>query len=218
MKQLRSLSRFNDIIILDTATWGKALILNGELQSTEADQEIYHRALCFNAMQPAAKHVLVLGGGEGATARMILNSGQDKQVAMVEIDPEVVSVCRQYIPSMGGTVWDNPRLHLIFDDAFTFVDNCQEKFDAIISDLSSPAPGNTSDPLYSLHFYEKVKRLLRPNGIFVMQATYKPERYVADFKKAFPNAGVWSEWIPSFGVPWYFMGGSYESKIKLAQA
>lgn len=218
MKQLRTLSLYNDIIILDTATWGKALILNGELQSTEADQHIYHRALCFNAMQPAAKHVLVLGGGEGSTARMILNSGHDKQVAMVEIDQTVVDVCKRYIPSMGGTVWENPRLHLIIDDAFSFVGNCQERFDAIISDLSSPTPGGISDPLYSAHFYDKVKRLLRPNGIFVMQATWRPERYWKDFKQAFPNAGTWSEWVPSFGVPWHFFGGTNESKIKLAQA
>jgi spermidine synthase len=216
MKIFRAKSKFNDIIVLETQTWGKALFLNNELQSTERDQEIYHRALCFNAMQPAARHVLVLGAGEGSTARMILNSGPDKQVAMVEIDQKVIDVCREHIPSMSGTVWDNPRLHLIIDDAFTFVNQCSERFDAVVSDLSSPSPDGISEPLYTKHFYSKVKDILKPGGIFVTQATHRPDRYWKEFKEAFPQSGTWSEWVPSFGVPWHFFGGIYESKLKLA--
>ena len=218
MKIIRKQSKYNDIVVLETVTWGKALILNDELQSTERDQHIYHQALCFPAMQPAAKKILVLGAGEGSTARMILQSSPDKQVVMVEIDQMVIDVCREHIPSMGGTVWDNPRLHLIIGDAFTFVEECAEKFDVVVSDLSSPSPDSTSDPLYRDHFYGKVKNILKPNGMFVMQGTHDPKPYMKDFEKSFKKPSCWSEWIPSFGVPWYFIGGVYESKIILKVA
>ena len=216
MKEIfRCQSKYNDIVIVDTATWGKALILGGELQSTEKDHHIYDRALCFSAMTNSMKHILVLGSGEGSVARMILKSDPDKRVAMVEIDQTVVDVCKKEIPSMGGSIWEHPNLNLIIDDAFAFVDKCSEKFDAVISDLSSPFPGSSSDPLYGPQFYDKVKSILKPKGLFVMQATWKPDRYIKGFQSSFSNVQAWSEWVPSFGVPWYFFGGSYEPKIKL---
>lgn len=218
MKLFRTKSKYNDIIVLETATWGKCLILNGELQSAESDQHLYHKALCFNAMQPMAKNVLVLGAGEGATAKMLLASHPEKKVCMVEIDQKVIDVCKEHIPSMGGTVWENPRLNLVIDDAFLFVDKCTEKFDIVVSDLSSPIIDGSMEEGFTKKFYTKVKSVLRPGGLFIMQATHRPNIYWDDFQSEFVEPGAWSEWIPSFGVPWYFMGGKYEPKITLAQA
>lgn len=208
MRIFRDKSEFNEILVVNTATWGKALILNGELQSTEKDQEIYHRSLCYGAMQPSARNILVLGGGEGATANLILKSGQNKQVVMVEIDPKVVAVCKSQIPSMGQDVWTDPRFTLIIGDAYAFVDKFTEQCDVIVSDLSSPTADGISEQLFQKNFYEKVKKILRPGGLFLMQATDRPHLYWKDFKEAFPRSQQWSEWIPSFGVPWYFFGGA----------
>lgn len=207
MRVFRDKSEFNEIMIVDTATWGKALILNGELQSTEKDQEIYHLSLCYGAMQPSAKNILVLGGGEGATANLILKSGKDKQVVMVEIDQKVIDICKERIPSMGQNVWDDPRLTLIIGDAYAFVEKFNEQCDVVVSDLSSPTVDGISEDLFSREFYKSVKKVLRPGGLFIMQATDRPHIYWKDFKEAFPRSQQWSEWIPSFGVPWYFFGG-----------
>lgn len=207
MKLFRDQSEFNEIIIADTRTWGKALILNGELQSTEGDQHIYHEALCSLVNQPGAKNVLILGGGEGATADRILKYAPAKQVIMVEIDQKVVDLCKEHMPSLGNQVWDNSRLHLVIGDAFKFVEETSEVCDAIVSDLSSPIIDGTSERLFYADFYTKVKRILKPRGLFVMQATDQPEKYWSDFKKSFQSAIMWSEWIPSFGTPWYFFGG-----------
>lgn len=210
MRVFRTKSEFNEIMVVDTATWGKALILNGELQSTEKDQEIYHRSLCYGAMQPSARNILVLGGGEGATANLILQSGELKQVVMVEIDQKVVDVCKERIPSMGQNVWNDPRLTLIIGDAYAFVEKFNEQCDVVVSDLSSPTVDGISEDLFSREFYKSVKKVLRPGGLFVMQATDRPHIYWKDFKEAFPRSQQWSEWIPSFGVPWYFFGGVNE--------
>lgn len=208
MRIFRDKSEFNEILVVNTATWGKALILNGELQSTEKDQDIYHRSLCYGAMQPSARNILVLGGGEGATANLILKSGENKQVVMVEIDQKVVDICKSQIPSMGQNVWTDPRLTLIIGDAYAFVDKFTEQCDVIVSDLSSPTFDGISEQLFQKNFYEKVKKILRPGGLFLMQATDRPHLYWKDFKEAFPRSQQWSEWIPSFGVPWYFFGGA----------
>lgn len=207
MRLFRDKSEFNEIIIADTKTWGKALILDGELQSTEGDQHIYHEALCSLTNQSGAKNILVLGGGEGATADRILKYGADKQVIMVEIDQKVVDLCKEHMPSLGNKVWEDPRLHLVIGDAFKFVEETTEIYDAVISDLSSPVVDGSSELLFSADFYEKVKKILRPRGLFVMQATGRPELYWSDFKRSFDKAVVWSEWVPSFQIPWYFFGG-----------
>lgn len=207
MRLFRDQSEFNEIVVVDTATWGKALILGGELQSTEGDQHLYHEALCSLVNQSAAKHILVLGGGEGATADRILKYAPNKQVVMVEIDQKVVDVCKEQMPSLGNKVWDDPRLHLVIGDAFKFVEDTTEVYDAVISDLSSPVVDGSSEPLFHADFYEKVKKILRPRGLFVMQATGKPDLFWPDFRKSFDKAIMWSEWVPSFGMPWYFFGG-----------
>lgn len=207
MRILRDKSEFNDILVVNTKTWGKALILNGELQSTQADQDIYHQALCYDVGQTKAEKVLVLGGGEGATANLIIQKSKDSQVVMVEIDRKVVDICRREMPEMGGNVWTNPRFNLVIGDAYKFVKEFDDKCDAIVSDLSSPTVDGISESMFQKEFYKDVKRILRPGGLFVMQATDRPYLYWSDFKAAFPHSDRWSEWIPSFSVPWYFFGG-----------
>src|SRR5690242_18174165 len=96
---VRRKTRFQNAILADTYSFGRCLILNNEIQSAEKDEFIYHECLVQPAMvlHPGARNVLILGGGEGATAREVLRHRRVRHVTMVDIDGEVVEFCKKYL-------------------------------------------------------------------------------------------------------------------------
>lgn len=111
------------------------------------------------------------GGGELATVREVLRHANVENVVMVDVDQTVVEFCRRYLPEWGGdVVASDPRLELIFGDAYAYLMNCQETFDVIIMDISDPIEAGPGAMLYTQEFYAHAKTLLNPQGVFVTQA------------------------------------------------
>src|SRR5476649_2871878 len=67
---------FQSVAILRTAVFGKMLVLDGDTQSAQFDEKIYHESLVHPALAASAspERVLILGGGEGATLREVLRN------------------------------------------------------------------------------------------------------------------------------------------------
>src|SRR3989338_9191628 len=101
-------TQFQQIEILDTKSYGRCLVLDGKMQSSEVDEYIYHEALVHPAMltHPHPEKVFIVGGGEGATLREILRHKSVKQVLMVDIDQEVVESCKLYLPQWSQGAFD----------------------------------------------------------------------------------------------------------------
>ena len=169
----RGESRFQRIEVLDLYMYGRSLIIDGKVQSSEKFEWMYHEPLVHPAMvtHPEPSRVLVIGGGEGATAREVLRHGCVDEVHMVDIDAEVVKVCRELLPSMNEGVFEDPRFSLIISDGRRFLENLREevKYDVIVVDATDPTEGAPSCKLYTKEFYEAVYRALSPNGVFVTQ-------------------------------------------------
>ncbi|MEZ5375755.1 MAG: polyamine aminopropyltransferase [Acidimicrobiales bacterium] len=149
------------------------LFLDGDLQLSSVDEFRYHEALVHPAVTGAA-NVLILGGGDCLAAREILRHPEVESITMVELDSGVVELMRT-VPELAvlpNGACDDPRLQIVNDDAFTWVDRRASEgrvgFDAVIVDFpdpDTPALGR----LYSVELYERVGRLLRPNGRVVVQ-------------------------------------------------
>ncbi|KAG7030499.1 Thermospermine synthase ACAULIS5 [Cucurbita argyrosperma subsp. argyrosperma] len=165
-------SKFQDIVLLDTKRFGKALLLDGKLQSAEKDEFIYHESMVHPALllHHNPKTVFILGGGEGSTARETLKHKSIEKVVMCDIDRDVVNFCRAHL-SENQDAFQDEKLHIIFDDAKVGLEGQPEKFDIIISDLADPHEGGPCNHLYTKSFYEEgIKPKLNDNGIFVTQA------------------------------------------------
>ncbi len=167
-----SRSPYQQIEVLDTEAFGRCLVLDGRVQSTEVEEFIYHEALVHPAMvtHPDPRTVLILGGGEGATLREVLRHRTVERVVMVEIDPQVVEICRRYLPEWSDGAFDDPRVTLIIDDAARYLQEKEDLFDVIICDLTDPAPGTPAEGLASEEAFQAMHRHLRPGGILVNQA------------------------------------------------
>lgn len=172
-----SKSEFQKVEIIRT-TFGKMLVTDGKTQSSQMDEYVYHESLVHPPLLKAAlegkesgpKSVFIGGGGELATAREVLRHKSVDRLVMVDLDAKVIEVCKKYLPEWGGEkVAQNPRLELVIGDAFAYLNNCTETFDAIIMDISDPIEAGPGIMLYTQEFYRHAKSLLNPNGVFVTQ-------------------------------------------------
>ncbi|MFP3492316.1 MAG: polyamine aminopropyltransferase, partial [Vulcanisaeta sp.] len=192
-------------------------ILDGKTQSTLYDEFIYHESLVHPAMitHPNPKKVLILGGGEGATAREVLKHRSVEEVVMVDIDEDVIKISKEYLPEMNQGVFENPKLKLVIGDGRKFVSNTKDKYDVIILDLTDPLEGGPSYLLYTVEFYNILKDRLNENGIIVTQATstfYALRTFATVYRtmaSVFPIARPYHVYVPSFDSTWGFVIGSF---------
>ncbi|MBK3332169.1 polyamine aminopropyltransferase [Persephonella atlantica] len=196
-------SKYQEILILDTPEFGKMLVLDGLIQTTEKDEFIYHEMLAHPAMLMHKKpeRVLVIGGGDGGTVREVLKHETVKEVHLCEIDEEVIIVSEKYFPSIAGKLKD-PRVKIFIEDGNRFLEEKKDYYDVIIMDSSDPV--GASEVLFSEDFYKKVKQSLRKDGIMVAQ-TESPVLQENYFKKAysqitkvFRNVGVYLAYVPTY--------------------
>jgi spermidine synthase len=155
--------------VIENGTFGRALYLDGVLQTTERDEFIYHEMLAHLPVlaHGAAKRVLIIGGGDGGMLEEVLKHRSVEHVTMVEIDPSVVEMCRTHLPSISGEAFDDPRLDLVFADGAAFVQETDQRYDVAIIDSTDPiGPGEV---LFTETFYRGGKRVLNPGGILVTQ-------------------------------------------------
>jgi len=200
-------TRFQEYEIFDSPVWGRVLVLDGRVQSASADEFIYHEALVHPAMtaHPAPRRVLVMGGGEGATLREVLRHPQVARVVMVDIDEELVKLCKEWLPSFHRGAFDDPRTEMVFADARGWLaDQPDASLEVIIIDLPEPVGGGPAVMLFTREMYELVQGKLAPGGVVAVQSgaagmfgPLMPELN-ATLKAVFPRVAAYGAFVPSF--------------------
>ncbi|HLQ63425.1 MAG TPA: spermidine synthase, partial [bacterium] len=109
----RAQTAYQEVVIQQFDHLGRCLLVDGKIQSAEVDEYIYHELLVHPVMitHPQPRRVLVCGGGEGAPLREILRYRSVESVTMVDIDRELVDLCREHLPSWHAGAFDDPRVH-----------------------------------------------------------------------------------------------------------
>lgn len=157
------------LMIFDNAMFGRVMVLDGVVQTTEKDEFIYHEMLTHVPLlaHGAAKRVLIIGGGDGGMLREVCRHSTVEHVTQVEIDQAVIDMCREYLPNHSNGAFDDPRVNIVIEDGIKFVTETDEKFDVIISDCTDPiGPGEV---LFTSTFYDGCQRCLNTGGILVAQ-------------------------------------------------
>jgi spermidine synthase len=148
---IESKSRYQNIKIVKTVPFGRQLILDGYLQSSEFDEHIYHESLVHPAMllHRHPKIVLIAGGGELATVREVLKYKSVERVIMVDIDKKVVLMCREHLKFADNELYNDPRFELVIGDAREFIEGYKgEKFDIAIMDVVDSLAEGPAQSLY----------------------------------------------------------------------
>ena len=184
------------VLIFQNVLFGRVMALDGVVQTTEKDEFIYHEML---AHVPILAHgrvsrVLIIGGGDGGTAREVLRHLVPHTVTLVEIDETVLRACREHLPTI-GTCWDDPRLELIVGNGVSYVEHANAAYyDLVIIDGCDPV--GPARGLFSVEFYRACERLLRPGGALALQAgspILQHDQFIetiANLRQVFPRERV----------------------------
>lgn len=166
----RARSTFQDIVIVETASHGRVMTLDGVVQVTEADEFVYHEMITHVPLlaHGAARNVLIIGAGDGGVLRRVLEHRNVARAVMVEIDGTVVDLARAHMPAIAGGAWDDPRAELLIGDGIDYVRRANdESFDVIIVDSTDPV--GVGEVLFTDAFYADCARILTPRGVLVNQ-------------------------------------------------
>lgn len=161
-------SDFQKIDVVSTDHLGKVLFNDGLLMTSERDEFVYHEMITHVPMSshPNPKKVLIIGGGDGGTAREVLKYESVERVVMVEIDPCVVEACKEHL-NVTSCELGNSKLELLIQDGLKFVKETKEQFDVVLVDSTDPI--GPAAPLFDVAFYSDIKNCLTTNGIIVSQ-------------------------------------------------
>ncbi len=206
-------TKFQSAELIRSGAFGKCLILDGKIQSSEIDEFVYHQALVQPAMitHPCPETVFIAGGGEGATVREVLSHNTVKRAVMVDIDEEVIAICKKYLPEYSLGSFEDKRTELYHTDARDYLAKCGKSFDIIIIDLPDPIEEGPAYLLYTQEFYQLVRDRLTTNGIISVQSGSASWAELLNFsavfntlKSVFPIVYPYQVDIPCFGGPWGF--------------
>ncbi|MBV8602662.1 MAG: spermidine synthase [Candidatus Eremiobacteraeota bacterium] len=213
---------FQSVAVVRSATFGKMLILDGDTQSSQADERIYHETLVHPALAAASDRssVLILGGGEGATLREVLRSPDVRSCTMVDIDGEVVALSKRYLPEWGAAAWDDARADVVIGDALAFLREREQTFGVIVSDLTEPLPDSPSHPLFNGNVFRDIKARLADGGVYVLQASTAGFHNMALHAKMartlrgfFVHVRSFYTHVPAFDNDWAFLACSDRSDL-----
>ncbi|MBN1375791.1 MAG: polyamine aminopropyltransferase [Dehalococcoidia bacterium] len=204
-------TKFQHAQIAETSTFGICLVLDGKIQSGQKDEYIYHESLVHPALiaHPCPESVFIAGGGEGATLRDVLLHKTVKKAVMVDIDEEVVDLCRKYLPTFHSGAFDDKRAEIRYEDARKYIAETRDRFDVAVIDLADPVEAGPAQLLYTREFYQLVKDKLKPGGIMVVQSGQSGWINLNNFfaingtlKSIYKHVCPYQVYVPSFVDLW----------------
>jgi spermidine synthase len=219
-------SDFQEVVVVDTEQFGRMLALDGVFQTSVTDEFIYHDMIVHVPMftHPDPKRVLIIGGGDGGSAREVLRHSSIEEVKMVEIDGMVVEACKKHLPENSVVLRDPqkyPKFELLIKDGLKYMQQAEGYYDVIIVDCSDPiGPG---EGLFNLSFFKDVHKALKPDGLFVQQ-TDSPfyhqkliKRLHADLATLFPITRLYLAHIPTYpgGMHCFTMGSKKHDPLNV---
>lgn len=196
--------------VWDTPQFGKLFRLDGCFMTSERDEFFYHENLVHVAAMAHSgpRSALVIGGGDGGSARELLKHRGMERVVVVELDAKVVEIARSYLQSVHQGAFDDPRLELRIGDGLEYARAGAEgeRFDLIVLDLTDPV--GPAAALYTETFFAACKALLRPGGglsLHLGAPHYQKERLVGvlrNLRAVFGKVEPYFLFIPLYGSLW----------------
>ncbi|WP_291366026.1 polyamine aminopropyltransferase [Acetobacter sp. UBA5411] len=198
-------SPFQDIVVFESDSHGRVLMLDGVVQITEADEFVYQEMLTHVPLftHPDPRRVLIIGAGDGGVLRRVLEHKAVEKAVMVEIDGAVIELSKQHLPKIAGDAWNDARADVIVGDGIAYVAEAPDaSFDVIIVDSTDPI--GVGEVLFTDSFYEHCARILGPDGLIVNQCgvpfMQADELHETSLRRAkfFPQVSAYVAAVPTY--------------------
>jgi len=211
---VREKTPYQDLAMIETEQWGRMLVLDGMVMTTEKDEFVYHEMMAHPVLvtHPNPRRVLVVGGGDGGVVREALKHPKVEQIVLVEIDDKVIEYSKTYLPEIAGAL-DDPRVRVVVGDGYRHIHDHPGEYDVIMVDSTEPV--GPAVELFTRGFYRGLYDALREDGLFVAQTDnpwFKADlirKVNRDIRDIFPLVRVYVANVPTYpsGL-WTFTVGS----------
>ncbi len=214
-------SEHQHLLLFRNATFGRVLTLDGVVQTTEADEFIYHEMLAHLPIlaHGGVERVLIIGGGDGGMLEEVLKHRSVVQAVQVEIDASVVDFAKTHLRAICGHAYEDPRTELVIADGLKYVAETERRFDLIIVDSTDPiGPGEV---LFTERFYADCKRCLSDGGILVTQngvpflQAEELSQTLRFFRRLFADTACYLATVPTYaGGPMAFGWATDDTSLR----
>lgn len=206
-------SDYQQIDVFETPEFGRVLVLDGNVMLTERDEFIYDEMITHvpMAVHPNIRDILVIGAGDGGVVRELTRYDRVRRIDLVEMDPQVVEACREFLPGNACRM-DDRRVHIHFENALRFIRSREAAYDLIIVDSTDPF--GPSEGLFTREFYGSCFNALREDGIMVNQQgspfyaedAEAMQRSHKRIVNTFPISKVYQAHIPTYAAGYWLFG------------
>lgn len=220
----RTRSPFQDIVVFESESHGRVLLLDGVVQITEGDEFVYQEMLTHVPLftHAAPRNVLIIGAGDGGVLRRVLEHPGVEKAVMVEIDGAVIELSKKFLPAIAGDAWNDPRAEVIVGDGIDYVTRAADaSFDAIIVDSTDPI--GVGEVLFTDSFYENCARVLTAEGLIVNQCgvpfMQADELHETSLRRAkfFPHVSAYVAAVPTYVGGFMTLGIASKGKSPAGQ-
>jgi spermidine synthase len=205
----RRQSPYQLIEVFNNPSFGKILMLNGDIQLSTRDEAVYHEFLVHPAMlsHPEPKEVLIVGGGDGGALRQTLKYKGVKRIVVVDVDKDVIEESSRSLAEVSKHSFEDPRVEVVIKDAGLYLrENREQNFDVVIIDLT--APDESSQSAYG-EMSNLVCSRIAENGFVAMHSGWWASMEVADYPSVilrdFSHILLQNRWVDSFACFWSFL-------------
>jgi len=216
---------FQHLAIVDTEQFGRMMLLDGMVMTTDADEFVYHEMISMVAVNahPSPRNVLIIGGGDGGALREVVRHPEVQKAVLVEIDDRVIQASKDFFPNL-ACAFDDPKANVIVDDGIKYIKTHQNEFDVIMIDSTEPV--GPAVELFSVGFYQACFAALKEDGMLVVQSespfvnTGVIKMAYSGVKEVFPKTSLYLANVPTYpsGL-WSFTIGSkkYDPEVPMRQ-
>lgn len=206
-------SDYQHISIFESPEFGRVLALDGNVMLTERDEFIYDEMITHvpMAVHQGIQDVLVIGAGDGGVVKELTRYDRVKRIDLVEMDPQVVEACREFLPANAVRL-DDSRVKIHFENALKFIRRCEAEYDLIIVDSTDPF--GPSEGLFTREFYGNCYNALKEDGIMVNQQgspfyaedAGAMQRSHKRIVSTFPISKIYQAHIPTYAAGYWTFG------------
>jgi spermidine synthase len=202
---------FQEMQVVESGPYGKALVLDGKWQTCTGDEFLYHEPIAHGpcVIHGRPERVLIAGGADGGVLREVLKWKSVREAVVADIDGDVVAACRELLPEIHQGAFDDPRSRIVIGDAYELIGSSPGTWDVIIADLTDPIEEGPAYKLFTQEFFRLCKAALRPGGVFVNQGgSMSPPlahllvRVWKTIASVFAETAVLTANVPTYGSAW----------------
>jgi len=158
----------------------RSLYENGVILANAPDEAAAEESVHYALLEhPAPRRVLLIGGGASGSIAQALRHPTVERIDLVELDPALIGMARQFFPSESASLASEPRVRLYYADGRAYLRSARDSFDVILVNVPDPQTAQLNR-FYTAEFFRSARNHLAAGGVLALQLRSSDEAISPD--------------------------------------